>query len=59
MSSSYHQYQKKNLQSYFSFRHRPFFDIKSDIPPMYGQEEFDRFMSDMITSQLGRKFQFN
>jgi len=33
-------------------KHRPFFDIKSDIPPMYGQEEFDRFMSDMIASQL-------
>ncbi|CAF1554813.1 unnamed protein product, partial [Adineta steineri] len=36
-------------------KHRPLFDIKSDIPPMYGQEEFDRFMSDMIASQLGKK----
>ncbi|CAF3664455.1 unnamed protein product [Rotaria sp. Silwood1] len=35
-----------------NIKHRPLFDIKSDIPAMYGQEEFDRFMSDMITSQL-------
>ena len=34
-------------------RHRPFFDIKSDIPPMYNQEEFDRLMSDMIAGQMG------
>ncbi|CAM4919173.1 unnamed protein product [Rotaria socialis] len=33
-------------------KHRPLFDIKSDIPTIYGQEEFDRFMSDMIASQL-------
>jgi hypothetical protein len=39
----------------FLFRPRPFFDIKSDVPPMYGQEEFDRFMSEMIASQLGRE----
>jgi hypothetical protein len=38
----------------FIFRPQPFFDIKSDIPPMYGQQEFDRFMSDMIASQLGK-----
>lgn len=36
------------------FRHRPLFDMKSDIPTMYGQEEFDRFMSEMIASQLGK-----
>ncbi|UJR22348.1 hypothetical protein I4U23_025410 [Adineta vaga] len=35
-----------------NIKHRPLFDVKSDIPPMYGQEEFDRFMSEMITSQL-------
>ena len=34
-------------------RHRPFFDIKSDIPPMYNQDEFDRLMSDMIAGQMG------
>ncbi|CAF1648824.1 unnamed protein product [Adineta ricciae] len=33
-------------------KHRPMFDIKSDMPSIYGQEEFDRFMSEMITSQL-------
>lgn len=30
------------------------FDIKSDIPSNYGQEEFDRLMFDMITSQIGK-----
>jgi hypothetical protein len=38
-----------------NIKHRPFYDIKSDISPIYGQEEFDRFMSEMIASQLGRK----
>ncbi|CAF0893609.1 unnamed protein product [Rotaria sordida] len=35
-----------------NIKHRPLFDMKSDIPTMYGQEELDRFMSDMIASQL-------
>ena len=36
------------------FRHRPLFDMKSDISTVYGQEDFDHFISDMITSQFGK-----
>lgn len=37
-----------------AFRHRPFFEIKSDIPPLYNQDDFDRLMSDVIAGQMGK-----
>ena len=41
-----------------AFRHRPFFEIKSDIPPMYNQDDFDRLMSDIIAGQMGKTIVF-
>ena len=36
------------------FRQRSVFDVKSDSPGNSSQEEFDRLMFDMITSQMGK-----
>lgn len=43
----------------FSFRHRPLFEVKSDIPGMCNQDDFDRLMTNFITGQMGQNLDVN